>query len=193
MKMKSGREAAPPQLLQTSPGVAADPWALNGALSPEQAHLRYQGLYQITGETAIPWIVRLLENPASPVPFSGAVSLHQHDLSHCLLGQGIRNVDEAFVIGFTMGSVKTLRQLEVTTFRFVSRYLYPARFRLTKEEGRTFAAAVNLARQMPGLQSLAGFEAGPLLHLSVREVRERLGIRTPPLPYTMYAENKPAQ
>ena len=58
------------------------------------------GLPAATAED-IPWLVRLFENPASALAFPGAINLARHDAIHVLLGRGLRNQDEAFVIGFT--------------------------------------------------------------------------------------------
>jgi hypothetical protein len=51
----------------------------------------------------LPWLIKILENPKSPVALPGAVSLDDHDVMHVLLGMGIDPCHEAFVIGFTMG------------------------------------------------------------------------------------------
>jgi hypothetical protein len=56
----------------------------------------------------IPLIVHLLENPKYRLPgmtlFHGAVNIEAHDRIHILLGRGLLTEDEAFIIGFTMGS-----------------------------------------------------------------------------------------
>jgi hypothetical protein len=54
----------------------------------------------------IPELVRLFENPASPVALVGACTLAQHDALHALLGRGLLDQDEAFVIGFTAGTCR---------------------------------------------------------------------------------------
>lgn len=54
----------------------------------------------------IPDLVRLFENPASPVALIGACSLAQHDALHVVLGRGLLDQDEAFVIGFTAGTCR---------------------------------------------------------------------------------------
>jgi hypothetical protein len=56
------------------------------------------------GADAVPWYVRLLENPRSPVALPGAIDLFGHDCLHIVLGRGLLAQDEAFVIGYTMGS-----------------------------------------------------------------------------------------
>jgi len=83
---------------------------------------------------AIPWLVRLLENPASPVAFPGAISLARHDAIHALLGRGLSNQDEAFVIGFTMGAAKIIKDWQFRVFRFVSSRCYPKSYRFAVQD-----------------------------------------------------------
>jgi len=56
----------------------------------------------------VPLIVRLAENPEYHFSglgfFKGRVTLEQHDDIHIILGRGLTLMDEAFVLGFTMGS-----------------------------------------------------------------------------------------
>ena len=53
----------------------------------------------------IPFIIKLVENPKYDVGlFAGYVDLFTHDCIHVLLGRGLLIKDEAFVIGYTMGS-----------------------------------------------------------------------------------------
>src|SRR4249919_2256821 len=75
-------------------------------LTLRQAHeeLAVLGLKQAD----VPLIVQLVENPRFDFPgldiFHGATGLQAHDRIHVLLGRGLLPKDEAFVIGFTMGS-----------------------------------------------------------------------------------------
>ena len=39
--------------------------------------------------SAVPWYVRMLENPASPLALPGAIDLFGHDCLHALLGRGL--------------------------------------------------------------------------------------------------------
>ena len=56
-------------------------------------------------QNEIPLMVQLVENPRYDLPgldiFHGKVDLKRHDAIHILLGRGLLNKDEAFVIGFT--------------------------------------------------------------------------------------------
>jgi len=77
-------------------------------------------------------IVKLFENPSSPVALPGAVSLERHDCIHIMLGRGLLPQDEAFVIGFTMGTAKHITGFEESIFKKASMYLYPKQYRFSK-------------------------------------------------------------
>lgn len=89
-------------------------------------------------QDSVPWIIWLIENPKSPLHLHGAANLHDHDIIHVLLECGKENIDEAFVIGFTMGNDDRIKPWEVKFFKFVSRYLYPKKNRFTKTELEVF-------------------------------------------------------
>jgi hypothetical protein len=92
----------------------------------------------------IPLIVRLAENPKFNL-FHGAVDLKTHDCIHALLGRGLLAKDEAFVVGFTMGSTQRLGAAEERLFALVAEHLYPGIFRFDKEDVRVFRDAARLA------------------------------------------------
>jgi len=48
-------------------------------------------------------VVKLFENPSSPIALPGAINLERHDCIHVILGRGLLPQDEAFVIGFYHG------------------------------------------------------------------------------------------
>jgi hypothetical protein len=87
--------------------------------------------------TAIPWVVRLFENPRGWLRLHGAVDLAHHDMIHVLLGRGLLDQDEAFVIGYTMGSTKRVSWVERLWFKAVASALYPKPYRIP---WRTLAA-----------------------------------------------------
>ena len=72
----------------------------------------------------VAWHVRMLENPASPISFTGAIELHPHDCVHILLGRGLLNQDEAFVIGYTMGTNKRIPRWQLWAFEKIATYFY---------------------------------------------------------------------
>lgn len=97
----------------------------------------------------IPMIVQLVENPRFDIPgldlFHGAVDLTNHDAIHLLLGRGLLQKDEAFVIGFTMGSTRKVNNVEETLFTLIARHIYPGIFRFEPDDVRVFRDAVRLA------------------------------------------------
>ena len=106
---------------------------------------------------AIPWIVRLFENPRGWLHLHGAVDLRRHDMIHVLLGRGLLAQDEAFVIGFTMGATKAVSGFEAGLFKMIASRVYPPPYRipwrtlgafdLGLEAGRELAAT-NLHRRI---------------------------------------------
>lgn len=85
---------------------------------------------QINSPDKIPWIVRLLENPASKLSLPGCITLYNHDCLHALLDEPTTPIGEAFVIGFTMGNDSKTKLYHVFIFKFFARYIYPKPFKL---------------------------------------------------------------
>lgn len=79
--------------------------------------------------SSYPLIVLALENPKSPIALDGKCNLLTHDLIHALLGRGLFVQDEAFVIGYTMGTSRTIGRFQKGIFKFAARYLYPKKYR----------------------------------------------------------------
>lgn len=82
----------------------------------------------------INFLVKLFENPKSPIAFSGAINLERHDCVHIMLGRGLLPQDEAFVIGYTMGTSPDISSFESWAFKIISEYIYPEPYNLTKED-----------------------------------------------------------
>lgn len=95
----------------------------------------------------ISFMVKLLENPSSPIALKGAVTLEDHDCIHILLGRGMLKQDEAFILGFTMGSSKTITGLESSIYKFAVRYLYPESYKFRDREIAVFNTALELAKK----------------------------------------------
>ena len=96
----------------------------------------------------IPLMIQLVENPRYSIPgldlFHGAVDLATHDSIHILLGRGLLPKDEAFVIGFTMGSTDRVTTLEESLYALFSKHLYPKVYQFKDEEIRIFKDATKL-------------------------------------------------
>jgi len=123
----------------------------------------------------IPAIVRLLENPSSPVALPGCIDLYGHDCLHVLLGRGFSAADEAFVVGFSMGTAIDCKPWHVGIFKLAARALYPLVYRLDEAQlavfDRGFAYARSLARR-----NLHQFDFRSVATMPIEDVRRQLGI-----------------
>jgi hypothetical protein len=127
----------------------------------------------------VPLIIQLIENPKYNILgiFPGRAHLHTHDCIHILLGRGLLVKDEAFVIGFTMGSSHRMTTLREKLFLFCSRYLYPAEYRFNQDDATVFKNGVHLAQIHPPL-NLAHIDFEKYLDLPLREIRKKIGLDT---------------
>lgn len=131
------------------------------------------------GQDEIPFIVQLMENPKYDIPgldlIHGAVDLANHDCIHLLLGRGLLQKDEAFVIGFTMGSTRKVTGFEERVFTLIARRLYPGIFRFDDDDVRVFRDAVRLA-WVCACRPLDRVDFTRLHHFGLGELRRMLGI-----------------
>lgn len=132
-------------------------------------------------EDEIPLMVQLVENPRYQIPgfrlFHGAVDLEQHDFIHIILGRGLLEKDEAFTIGFTMGTTNKVSTTEEKLYSIIAQYLYPRVYKFDKDDIEVFRNAVRLG-YISGCAALDEFDFNSCLDLNLREVREMLGIET---------------
>lgn len=129
----------------------------------------------------IPLIIQLIENPRYEIPgvrfFNGATDLKTHDYIHILLGRGLLSKDEAFVLGFTMGSTNRVTSTEEKIYSFVSQYLYPDVYQFDTQDIEVFKDAVRLG-YVCDCESLDRVDYQGLRGLSIEEAREKIGIST---------------
>jgi hypothetical protein len=125
--------------------------------------------------TAIPWIVRLFENPHGWLRLHGAVDLAHHDRIHVLLGRGLLGQDEAFVIGFTMGCTKRLSRFEQAFFKFVAANVYPQPYRIPRPTLAAYDLGVESGREI-GVRNLHHAVGDDFLDRPLGDVRRALGI-----------------
>jgi len=143
----------------------------------EQAYQELQsfGLQQ----DDVPYIIQIVENPKFDLPgfdiFHGATNLQTHDYIHILLGRGLLPKDEAFVIGFTMGSTDRVTATEERLYTFFAKYLYPREYRFTDGDVRIFKDAVRLGF-VSDCKPLPQIDYSQYLHWPLREIRKALGI-----------------
>ncbi len=127
----------------------------------------------------VPLIVQLVENPRFDLPgieiFSGATSLNAHDYLHILLGRGLLAKDEAFVLGFTMGSSNRVGKFEERLFTLFARYLYPKGYRFDDEDVAVYKDAVRLG-YISDCRSLAEVNCAAMLDWPISRIREAIGL-----------------
>lgn len=126
-------------------------------------------------EAAIPWIVRLFENPSSWLRFRGAVDLEDHDVLHVLLGRGLQDQDEAFVLGFAMGTAKSVSWLQYHVFRWVLTRLYPEPYRIPNYLLPAFDLGLQCGRET-GSKDLYRQQLKKLRPLTLADARREAGI-----------------
>jgi len=129
--------------------------------------------------TDVPIIVKLVENPEFHIPgitvFNGAVNLHDHDCIHAILGRGLLSKDEAFTIGFTMGSTKRVTSTETNLYAFASKNLYPGPYRFDNSDIEVFKNATQLAA-ISDCEALNKISYQKYYDCSLSEIRKMLGI-----------------
>jgi hypothetical protein len=127
----------------------------------------------------IPFLIRLIENPEYDLPgidiFHGATDLQTHDYIHMLLGRGLLAKDEAFVLGFTMGSTDRVSSTEEKLYTFCARYLFPRQYRFDDEDVRVFRDAVRLGF-ISDCRPLSQVRYADYLDLPLAEARRAIGI-----------------
>jgi len=128
-------------------------------------------------QVQVPFLIRLIENPKYGFLslFPGRVSLTAHDCIHILLGRGVLQKDEAFVIGYTMASTKKLTKFKKWLFLFINKHLYPKGYRFSDDEAQVFNKAVSLAEEIDG-KDLSEVDFDLYMDTGIRDVRKELGI-----------------
>jgi len=157
-------------------------------LSEALANLHALGAKQ----TEIPLMVQLVENPKFDLPggdlFHGRVDLRTHDLIHIVLGRGLLMNDEAFTIGFTMGSTNRVTTAEEVLYTLISKYVYPNVYQFDDAAIRIFRDATKLG-YISDCVALNQVDFDPLMKRSLKDVRKAIGIE-PDLIRAYYAIEK---
>ena len=167
--------------VQTKPdsaNIATDNWRdWNPGLDNDELTLR--AVFDTlpgAGPDEIDQMVRLLENPASPYALPGAVRLRHHDCIHILLGRGLLNQDEAFVIGYTMGTAKEhINEEQVQLFRLAAKLLYKPPYRMTDNDLVAFDLAFALGNKSE-FRHIYKFDYDRAMDLDIGDIRKELGI-----------------
>ena len=137
----------------------------------------------------VPFIIKLVENPKYDIGlFAGNVSLYNHDSIHLLLGRGLRVKDEAFVIGFTMGSTKKMWRWRRNLYMFCAKYLFPKGYKFGEEERFIFNMGVMAGSQCSA--DLSKADCFKLKNFKIDYVRKLLNIDKKLLKYCYEVEKK---
>lgn len=127
----------------------------------------------------IPLMIQLVENPRFDIPgvdfFHGAVDLATHDSIHILLGRGLLPKDEAFVIGFTMGSTDQVTTMEENLYSLFSKHLYPKVYQFGDEEIRIFKDATKLGF-ISNCRPLDKIDYAKYLDWKLADIRSDIGL-----------------
>lgn len=155
-------------------------WIINIEDDSQTLEIAYNKLQEIALEQdSIPLLIQLVENPKFDLPgvdiFSGATDLATHDYIHILLGRGVLPKDEAFVLGFTMGSTNRVGNMEEKLFGLFAKYLYPKNYRFSDEDFHVYKDAVRLGF-VSDCQPLDKIDYPALAKKSIKEVREEIGL-----------------
>ena len=125
--------------------------------------------------SSIPFVVRLVEKPASPMALPGAIDLHRHDCLHILLEKGLSLMDEAFVVGFTMGNDPHTRPFHLKLFKQISSVFYPKLYRFSPEHWNTFEQGV-LYGQSVTIKNLNRYDFQSHCNTPLHSLRRLVGI-----------------
>jgi hypothetical protein len=126
----------------------------------------------------IPEIVRLLENPASYCAFPGAIALDRHDCVHCILGRGLHSQDEAFVVGFTMGTASDAKEEHAIQFLHFSSMLYPPQYRFKPTDSAVFRLAFDYGFHNKAIaRDIHLIPLERQMHRTIADLQRSLGIQ----------------
>jgi len=129
----------------------------------------------------IPMMIKLVAAVKSQLPdiglFDPAFDVFQHDCIHILLGRGLLDLDEAFTIGFTLGSAKKKTSTEYSLYAFVSQRLYPKVYKFTEHEIAVLKDAIKLSF-ISNCVPLDQFDFTQWLDEPIGKVREAVGIES---------------
>ena len=127
----------------------------------------------------IPFIVQFCENPKYSHYrlnlFKGATTIKTHDLIHIILNADMSMDGEAYSIGYTMGNTKQNSQLEINIFLFLVQYIYPKKFKFSKNNIKKFQDGFSDGERS-NYTNLHSIKIDDFLSLNLKEVRNQLNI-----------------
>lgn len=124
----------------------------------------------------IPSIIKVLENPTSPYQLCGSTDLKVHDIIHVLLGRGLLQQDEAFVIGYSMGNAANATALDRMIFLQMATTKYPAPFTFMEVDATVFNIAFDfgLAASQKNINNL---DVEELSRMQIGSARKKFNLQ----------------
>lgn len=125
-----------------------------------------------------PILVELLENPRFRIGgrnlgiMPGSVDIDLHDCLHILLGRSFLPANEAFVVGFTMGSTQRMSWITSKLFRLIASHAYPRTHRFRPVDGKIFERAVAVGARC-ATEDLSRLRSSDLVSMTVGSARRR--------------------
>lgn len=123
----------------------------------------------------IPFLIWLLENPASPISMPGSIDLFGHDCIHLLLRKGFSPANEAYIVGFTMGNDNSTNWLHLMIFKIAAYFFYPRKYRLSYSELKLFDRGVQFGRKIK-VKNINKFDWTEWHHRILKDMRMELGL-----------------
>ena len=143
------------------------------------ANLKIKDIYStLEGDDAsdIPFAVWLLENPDSPIPMPGKISLYNHDILHILLGRDKSSQDEAFIVGFTMGNDPKTNWWHLLIYKLFSYFVYPSVYKFNQDHLKVFDLGFAYGRSLK-FKKIHQIEFTEYQDCSLASLRNQFGIK----------------
>ena len=134
---------------------------------------------EMQGDEYVAFIVYLFENPQSPLALPGATTLYSHDSLHIVLRRGLQPQDEAFVIGFSMGTDLKCKPWHLKLFKLMAKYIYPKNYKLDDTELKVFDLGVQYAQELmkkEGRKNLHRYPFKKYQNKTIKTICSDLGI-----------------
>lgn len=122
----------------------------------------------------VPLLVRMLENPRSPIALAGPTTMLDHDCIHIVLGRGLLPQDEGFVIGYSIGNASHSSALDRLLFHELAPF-YPNPYKFTSTDLRAFDYGFDCGARS-GIRNIHLFHFENNINRTIGAVREQLGI-----------------
>jgi hypothetical protein len=134
-----------------------------------------------TTNEEVPLMLRLQRDPElsflGQLIFKQGMNQHQHDCIHSLLGRGLLPMDQAFVLGFTIGCSKKGSVPEHRLHSEVGRHFYKQLPLFSETEAAVFKEGIKLA-YMSFCAPLENFDFTPWYDQSLRQLRDAVGLES---------------